>query len=74
MGFFRRSFFTYDLKRLKHDPKAFLMVLEDLALPAEDCLFIDDNPENVQVAESVGIPSIRFRNAQLLRAELGRRA
>jgi hypothetical protein len=34
------------------------------------CLFIDDNPGNVSVAESVDIPGIRFVDAGQLAAEL----
>jgi len=70
---FRRTFFSFDLKRTKREPEAFLEVLEALAVPPRRCLFIDDNPENVSVAESVGLPSIPFVDAERLIAELRRR-
>lgn len=53
--------------------EAFLEVLEALAVPPRRCLFIDDNAENVSVAESVGLPSIPFVDAEGLIAELRRR-
>jgi HAD superfamily hydrolase (TIGR01509 family) len=67
---FRHTFFSYDLGRTKRDPQAFLTVLDVTSVPAHRCLFIDDNPKNVNVAESVGIPGIRFVNAEQLAAEL----
>jgi FMN phosphatase YigB (HAD superfamily) len=67
---FKHTFFSYDLKRTKRDPEAFLQVLDVTSVPPHRCLFIDDNPNNVKVAESVGIPGIRFVNAEQLAAEL----
>lgn len=67
---FRRTFFSFDLKK---GAEAFLEVLEALAVPPRRCLFIDDNAENVSVAESVGLPSIPFVDAEGLIAELRRR-
>ena len=72
MQLFHHAFFSYELGRLKHDPQAFLIVLEQLAASPQDCLFIDDNPKNIQAAQSVGLPCICFRNAQQLRAELSK--
>jgi len=41
-----------------------------MSVSPDKCLLIDDNPKNVLVAESVGIPCIRFVNAEQLAAEL----
>ena len=70
---FKHAFFSYDLKRTKRDPGAFLKVLDAASAAPHDCLFIDDNPDNVQVAESVGIPGIQFLNAEQLADELRKR-
>jgi len=67
---FSQTFFSCDLKRTKRDPRTFVHVLEALSISPTQCLFIDDNPENVQVAQSVGIPSLRFLNADQLATEL----
>jgi FMN phosphatase YigB (HAD superfamily) len=39
----------------------------------QHCLLIDDNPENVHIAEWVGIPGIHFVDAEQLTTELERR-
>jgi FMN phosphatase YigB (HAD superfamily) len=70
MHVFSQSYFSYDLKRLKKDPGAFHAVLVALSIPPARCLFIDDNPKNVEVAMSVCIPSIRFESAEQLAMEL----
>jgi FMN phosphatase YigB (HAD superfamily) len=44
-----------------------------MAFPAADCLFVDDNPANVAVAESVGLAGIRFTGAGQLARELATR-
>jgi FMN phosphatase YigB (HAD superfamily) len=67
---FEQTFFSYNLKRTKKDPEAFSRVLDALSLSPHNCLFIDDNPQNVHVAEWVGIPSIHFVNAEQLSADL----
>jgi FMN phosphatase YigB (HAD superfamily) len=67
---FDHAFFSYELKRTKQDPDTFVEVLHAMSLAPEECLFIDDSPANVRVAESVGIPGIRFVGAGSLAAEL----
>jgi HAD superfamily hydrolase (TIGR01509 family) len=70
LAVFDHTFFSYELKRTKRDPGTFVEVLHAMSLKPADCLFIDDNPLNVSVAESVGIPGIRFVGAEPLAAEL----
>jgi FMN phosphatase YigB (HAD superfamily) len=70
---FGHTFFSYELGGLKREPATFCRVLDMLQVAAEECLFIDDSPKNIGAAESAGIPSIRFRNAGQLEAELVRR-
>lgn len=70
---FRWTFFSYDLRGLKCDARTFRDALDVMALAPHDCLFVDDNPKNVSVAESVGIPSIRFVDTGQLATELCRR-
>jgi putative hydrolase of the HAD superfamily len=54
----------------KPDPKIYALVLEELALPAASCVFVDDAPVNVDTATSVGMAAIRHRDAEHTRAEL----
>ncbi|MFN3367808.1 MAG: HAD family hydrolase [Thermus sp.] len=39
----------------KPDPRAFWMALEGLGLAPEETLYLDDDPENVEVASSLGL-------------------
>ena len=69
---FQQTFFSYDLRSIKKDPHTFNIVLDQIAVNPQNCLFIDDNVNNVRVAESVGIVSIQFENAKQLSSELKR--
>lgn len=40
---------------LKPDPKAYQLCLDELQLPADQCVFIDDQLNNAQGAEAVGM-------------------
>jgi FMN phosphatase YigB (HAD superfamily) len=68
---FEQAFFSYDLRGTKRDPETFSRVLDLLSVSPTDCLFVDDNPANVRVAESVGLGGIRFVNAEQLATEFG---
>ena len=46
------------------------LTLRGLGVRASECLFIDDNANCVEAAESIGIKSIRFENVEKLRKEL----
>jgi len=45
---------------LKPDPRAYQFCLEALALPAADCVFVDDQPRNVDGARAVGLTAVLF--------------
>ena len=46
--------------RIKPDPAIYQKLLQELGLIPEECLFIDDLEENIQGAQSVGIPGHVF--------------
>lgn len=54
----------------KPDVRIYKILLEKLGAPAEECLFIDNNPNNVSAAQSIGIQTILFKDAVRLRKEL----
>jgi 2-haloacid dehalogenase len=58
---------------LKPRPEIFELLLKRNALVAEECLFIDDNPANVEGARAVGMAAHRFTSPEALEAELARR-
>ena len=59
---FDGSFFSGYVGYTKEEPEFFAKVLEKLGLQKDEVLFIDDDPKNVEIAESVGIPSQVFKS------------
>lgn len=47
-------------KVLKPDPTAYRLVIDKLDLPAEACVFIDDQRRNVEGARGAGMPAVHF--------------
>jgi 2-haloacid dehalogenase len=56
---------------IKPDPRLFQVLLDRYGLRAEECTFIDDNPDNVAAARKMGMKGIVFTGADSLRKELG---
>lgn len=55
---------------VKPDPRLFQVLLDRYDLKAEDCTFVDDNPDNVTAARKMGMNGIVFTSADKLRKEL----
>ena len=47
-------------KILKPDPRSYELVLAELDLPKEACVFVDDQKKNIEGAEAVGLPNVHF--------------
>jgi putative hydrolase of the HAD superfamily len=45
---------------LKPDTRAYEQVLQELCLPAANCVFVDDQLRNIKGAEALGLPSVHF--------------
>lgn len=56
---------------VKPDPRLFQVLLDRYALRAEECIFVDDNPDNVAAACQMGMKGIVFSGAENLRKQLG---
>lgn len=56
----------------KPDRRIFEILLERYGLKAEECVFIDDNINNVNGAQAAGLHAIQFTSASDLRDELGK--
>jgi putative hydrolase of the HAD superfamily len=56
------QFYSYDFKMTKSNKTIFSKVLEKLGVEAKDCIFIDDDKNNVENAKSLGISSILYKN------------
>jgi putative hydrolase of the HAD superfamily len=56
--------------RLKPDPAAYRFPLEITQHAPEECLFLDDRPENLRAAEGLGLQTLRVEDPERLREEL----
>lgn len=67
---FDQRFFSFELRHTKRERITFLTVLYKLGREAGECVFIDDLPSNIEVARSVGLRGIQFKDVKQLSAEL----
>jgi putative hydrolase of the HAD superfamily len=70
MGAFEQSFLSYEMELLKPDPAYFHHVLYGLWASPENCVFIDDRPENVRSAQNAGIIGLVFESIDKLKSDL----
>jgi FMN phosphatase YigB (HAD superfamily) len=64
------QFYSYELGQTKREQSTYLLILNKINRTPNQCLFIDDNEGNLNVALSLGIQGILFKNAKKLKAEL----
>lgn len=57
---FIKCFLSYEMKALKPSEKFYKDVVDQLGLPAEDMLFIDDSVSNVDGANAAGLPAVHY--------------
>ncbi|WP_136442183.1 HAD family hydrolase [Pacificoceanicola onchidii] len=55
---------------IKPDPAIYRLFLDRSGLAASDCVFVDDKPENIAGAHSVGMDGIHFTDARAFEAAL----
>ncbi len=58
------SIFSAEVKTRKPEPKIYQIMMEKLEVKADECIFIDDFPENIEGAKQLGISTILFKNTQ----------
>ncbi len=68
--YFKEIFISGDLHVEKPNPEIYKIALSKLNASSEECIFIDDQKENCQAAEKLGIKSIVFENPIQLKKEL----
>ena len=59
-----------DVKIVKPAPGIFHILLNQFGLKAEECIFVDDNPDNVASANDLGFHGILFHDAITLEQQL----
>lgn len=70
---FHSVLYSFEIEVCKPEKRAYELMLKKMGSKAEDCLFIDDNAENLVAAEKLGIKIILFESAQQLISELKKR-
>lgn len=58
---FRKCYLSYQMKMLKPSQEFYKAVMEDIALPSENLLFIDDSQKNVDAAIAAGLPAVFYQ-------------
>lgn len=71
--FFDPALYSYQIGVRKPDPQAFYILLEQLQLPPESILFIDNKLANIEAARCLGLDAIHFVSTSQLIAELKKR-
>lgn len=71
-GLFDGIVVSGDEKVAKPDPKIYRILLERYGLVPGECVFLDDNADNVKAAEALGINAIRFDNIENVKQNLAK--
>ncbi|MBR1853247.1 MAG: HAD family phosphatase [Lachnospiraceae bacterium] len=61
---------SYQEQLIKPDREIYELLLGRYGLQAEDCVFIDDTPANIEAAKELGIHGIVFQTREQVRKEL----
>ncbi|MFP4377081.1 MAG: HAD family hydrolase [Spirochaetales bacterium] len=67
---FAHRFLSYEIGAMKPAVEFYTAVLSRLRQPAEQCLFVDDKPENVRAARRCGLGGIIYQEPDQLREDL----
>lgn len=71
--YFDDTFISADVKLVKPQREIYEMALEKFGVTAEECVFIDDLPSNIEMGENCGIQGVVFHgDVEILRADLRR--
>lgn len=57
---FKKCFLSYEMKALKPSEAFYKSVLQQIGLPSEEVLFIDDSVSNVEGANAAGLPAVHY--------------
>lgn len=67
---FKHQYFSYEYGMLKDDEGTFKYILEKEKIIPSETIYIDDNKDNIEMANREGIQGIVFQNAKQLEYEL----
>ena len=57
---FRKCFLSHEMKALKPSESFYKAVIEQIGLPSEQLLFIDDSQKNVDASIAAGMPAVYY--------------
>lgn len=63
---------SYRERMIKPDEGIYRLLLTRYGLKAEECVFIDDTPQNVEAARALGLSGILFQTKEQVEEELSR--
>jgi epoxide hydrolase-like predicted phosphatase len=63
--------FSCHVKLIKPDPAIFHALFDKYGLAPEECLFVDDQPDNIWASKRLGMKAIRYMDPEQLAADLG---
>ena len=58
---FRKCFYSFEMKALKPSESFYKVVVEQIGIPSEQMLFIDDSSANVEGSIAAGLPAIYYK-------------
>jgi epoxide hydrolase-like predicted phosphatase len=61
---------SFEVKAMKPSPKIYRDMLDKLALPSSDCVYVDDLADNVRAAEQLGFHATLYRSPEELQSFL----
>jgi epoxide hydrolase-like predicted phosphatase len=67
---FDLTFFSYEVKMRKPDPRTYQLVCKRLNVLPEEAIFIDDMPANIESARLAGLTAIQYMNKIQLKSRL----
>ena len=70
LSFFDAAFFSNEIGLKKPSEEIFHFLLKEINQKSENCLFIDDNQENISVSKKLGFNTILYQNLAQLMKEL----
>lgn len=70
LNFFDVVILSCEVGLTKESKDIFMLAIEKLGVKVEECLFVDDIQEFVDVAKSVGMKAILFKNSGQLKSEM----
>ncbi len=72
VGLFDEILLSCDVAIMKPDPRVFELMAKRLGLPTNQCVMIDDKPENIVGARQAGMKGIVFTSTRQAKTELAK--